>query len=97
MGDRYSRIYRFASQIASALGSADISYVLPFPNCSIKENGIDIDETYLTLFSDKIKLINKKDYLKLANLDNCVYLFMSSKNMKNLQNKIIELKKEFRK
>lgn len=93
-GDRYSRVHKFASEIASALELADASYVLPFPSCSVKEDGIDIDESYLTLFSDKIKLLDDKEYLKLVNMKDCVYLFMSSKNMKDIQNKIIELKKK---
>ena len=54
---------------------------------------IDIDEKYLGLFSEKIKFLDEKEYLKLASYNNCVYLFMSSKNMKDVQNKIIELKK----
>ena len=93
-GDRYSRIYKFANEIASALDLADLCYVLPFPSSSVKEEGIDIDETYLMLYSNKIKLIDKNEMLLLANKNDCVYLFMSSKNMKDVQNKIIELKKE---
>lgn len=93
-GDRYSRIYKFASEIASALELADSCYVLPFPSSSVKEEGIDIDETYLRLYSNKIKLIDENEMLLLANKNDCVYLFMSSKNMKDVQNKIIELKKE---
>lgn len=91
-GDRYSRVQKFASEIASSLDKADYSYVLPFPSCSVKEEGIDIDESYLTLFSNKIKLLDEEEYLKLANINDCVYLFMSSKNMKDIQSKIIELK-----
>lgn len=93
-GDRYSRIYKFASEIASALECADVCYVLPFPSCSVKEEGINIDETYLALFSNKIKFIDEKEYLEISKMHDCIYLFMSSKNMKDIQNKIIELKKE---
>jgi len=96
-GDRYSRVHKFASSIASALEKADLCYVLPFPSCSVKEEGIDIDETYLSLFSNKIKFLNEKEYLEISKIDDCVYLFMSSKNMKDIQNKIIELKKEISK
>lgn len=91
-GDRYSRVYTFAREIAQSLSSADNAYVLPFPSCSIKEDGINIDESYITLFSDKIKLLNEEEYDKISKYTNCVYLFMSSKNMKEIQNKIIELK-----
>lgn len=91
-GDRYSRVYKFANEIAQALEKADISYVLPFPTCSVKEDGINIDETYLKLFSSKINLLDEREYLKLATITDCVYLFMSSKNMKDVENKIIDLK-----
>jgi len=93
-GDRYSRVYTFAREIVDALTSADECYVLPFPTCSVKEENFNIDEKYLGLFSEKIKFINEEEYLKLAKIDNAVYLFMSSKNMKDVQNKIIDLKKE---
>ncbi len=93
-GDRYSRIYKFASEIANSLSKADKSYVLPFPKCSNREFGIDIDESYITLFSSKVKLLNELEYKKIAELENCIYLFMSSKNMKDIENKIIELKKK---
>jgi len=93
-GDRYSRVYKFASKIASSLEIADEAYVLPFPACSVKEEGIDIDESYLTLYSNKIKIFNSREIEKIAKEKNCVYLFMSSKNMKDIQSKIIDLKKE---
>ena len=91
-GDRYSRIYKFASEIAAALDLADSCYVLPFPSSSVKEEGIDIDETYLRLYSTKIKLIDENEMALLASKNDCVYLFMSSKNMMDIQNKIIKLK-----
>lgn len=91
-GDRYSRIYKFASGIASSLELADLSYVLPFPSSSVREEGIDIDETYLMLYSNRIRLIDEKETELLSNFKDCVYLFMSSKNMKDIQNKIIETK-----
>lgn len=91
-GDRYSRVYAFAKEIANALSISDECYVLPFPSCSAKEDGINIDEKYLGLFSEKIKFLDEKEYLKLAKMNNCIYLFMSSKNMKEVENKIIDLK-----
>lgn len=91
-GDRYSRVYAFAREIASSLESADNAYVLPFPSCSVKEEGINIDESYITLFSDKIRLLDDDEYEKISKYNNCIYLFMSSKNMKDIQNKIIDLK-----
>lgn len=96
-GDRYSRVYAFASKIASTLSVADEAYVLPFPSSSVKEEGINIDETYIALFSDKISLLNEKEYEKLAKYNNSVYVFMSSKSMKDIKDKIIDLKKEIRK
>ena len=56
-----------------------------------------INESYLTLYSKKIKLLSEKEYEELAKMDNSVYLCMSSKNMKDIQNKIIELKRKMRK
>ena len=35
------------------LESADMCYILPFPSSSVKEEGINIDETYLSLFSSE--------------------------------------------
>jgi len=93
-GDRYCRIYTFAREIVDALINSDECYVLPFPSCSVKDEGIDIDEKYLGLFSKKIKFLDDEEYLKLASYDNCIYLFMSSKSMKDVENKIIDLKKE---
>ena len=93
-GDRYSRIYKFASEIASSLELADMCYVLPFPSSSTPEEGININETYLKLFSSKINLLDENEYLKLASMSDCIYLFMSSKNMLDIQNKIIELKQK---
>ena len=59
-GDRYSRVYTFAREIASALESADNAYVLPFPSCSVKEEGINIDESYITLLTVLVHLFCKK-------------------------------------
>lgn len=92
-GDRYSRVYTFARQIADALSKANYSYVLPFPSCSVKEEGINIDETYLCLFDNNIKCLNQEELIKISRMQNCVYLFMSSKSMKDIRNKIIDLKK----
>lgn len=96
-GDRYSRVFKFAKDIANSLGLADLAYVLPFPSCSEKEKGIDINEKYLSLFNKNIKYLNDEEYEKLASYSNTVYVFMSSKNTKNEQNKIIELKAKLRK
>lgn len=96
-GDRYSRVYKFAKEIVKALFVADDVYVLPFPSCSKKEDGIDIDEKYLSLFNEKIKYLKGDEYYNLACYKDTVYVFMSSKNTKEEQNKIIELKAKLRK
>lgn len=96
-GDRYSRVYKFARKISDSLTKADYAYVLPFPICSVKEEGINIDETYLCLFSNKIKTLNEEEYKKIAELNNVVYLFMSSKNMNDVRNKITDLKRKISK
>ena len=96
-GDRYSRVYTFARQIAESLSKSDLAYVLPFPSCSVKEKGIDIDETYLCLFSSKVKTLNEEEYKKISEINDAVYLFMSSKNMNDVRNKIIELKRKISK
>ena len=41
--------------------------------------------------------LNDEEYYKLATYSNTVYVFMSSKNTKEEQNKIIELKAKLRK
>ena len=96
-GDRYSRVFKFAKEIAHALEEADYSYVLPFPLCSEREIGIDISEKYLSLFNKNIRYLDDEEYYKLATYSNTVYVFMSSKNTKEEQNKIIELKAKLRK
>ncbi len=81
--DRYSRILRFAKEFANALNLADYAYLCHFPQNAIKEEGIDIDINEIAQYIPKAKIINEDiDAAKeLANYDNVVYLFMSSKDI----------------
>ncbi len=81
--DRYSRILRFAKEFANALNLADYAYLCHFPQNAIKEEGIDIDINEIGQYIPKAKIINEDiDAAKeLANYDNVVYLFMSSKDI----------------
>ena len=83
---RVSRVYRFADDFASALKLADEVCLCPFTSIDDKEEGIDIDITYLQdrIENSRVVDANAEDAAYLASLAPAVFLFMSSKDIYNL-------------
>lgn len=92
--DRFSRIKQFAKEFADSLNLADEVYLCHFPENATKEAGIDIDITEIGQYIPRAHII-KEDMdaaKKLAQYHNTVYLFMSSKDIYKLEEKVIQCK-----
>jgi UDP-N-acetylmuramate--alanine ligase len=83
---RVSRVLRFAKEFADALSKADVVALCPFTSIDDKEEGIDIDITYLQKMIEGSFIVdeNEQDAMRLAAYKPAVYLFMSSKDIYNL-------------
>ncbi len=83
---RVSRVLRFAQEFADALSKADVVALCPFTSIDDKEEGIDIDITYLQKMIEGSFIVdeNEQDAKRLAAYKPAVYLFMSSKDIYNL-------------
>ena len=92
--DRFSRGLRFAKEFASAMDLADYPFLVHFPDNAKKEDGIDIDIHYIGQYIPRAKIIHEDDegVRLLASYDNVVYLFMSSKDIYKLEDKVIAYK-----
>jgi len=92
--DRFSRIKQFAKDFATSLDLADEVYLCHFPENAAKEPGIDIDITEIGQYIPRAHIINEDEEAakELAQHHNCVYLFMSSKDIYKLQEKVIKCK-----
>ena len=92
--DRFSRILRFAKEFADAMDLADYPYLCHFPENAVKEEGIDIDISEIGQYIPRAKIINEDEEAAkmLAEYDNVVYLFMSSKDIYKLEEKVIAQK-----
>lgn len=92
--DRFSRGLRFAKEFASAMELADHPFLVHFPDNAKKEDGIDIDIHYIGQYIPRAKIIREDDEAirLLASYDNVVYLFMSSKDIYKLEEKVISYK-----
>lgn len=92
--DRYSRIYQFAKEFAQSLSLADDVYLCHFPKNAVKEPGIDIDITEIGQYIPKAQIIDEDEAAAkmLARYENTVYLFMSSKDIYKLEEKVVALK-----
>lgn len=92
--DRFSRILRFAKEFAEAMDLADYPYLCHFPENAVKEEGIDIDISEIGQYIPRAKIINEDEEAAkmLAEYDNVVYLFMSSKDIYKLEEKVIAQK-----
>ena len=92
--DRFSRGLRFAKEFASAMDLADYPFLVHFPDNAKKEAGIDIDIHYIGQYIPRAKIIHEDDegVRLLASYDNVVYLFMSSKDIYKLEDKVIAYK-----
>ncbi len=90
--DRFSRGLRFGKEFAEAIDLADHPYFLPFPANAKKEEGIDIDIYDIAKYNPRAKVLEHDDVEELAQYDNVVFLFMSSKDIYKLEDKLIEFK-----
>lgn len=92
--DRFSRIKQFAKDFATSLDLADEVYLCHFPENAAKEPGIDIDITEIGQYIPRAHIIKEDEEaaMELAKHHNCVYLFMSSKDIYKLQEKVIKCK-----
>ena len=87
---RVSRVFRFAKEFAQALAKADVVALCPFTSIDDKEEGIDIDITYLQNMIEGSFIVdeNEADAQRLAAYKPAVYLFMSSKDIYNLSDSV---------
>ena len=87
---RASRVLYFADQFASALKKADVVYLCDFTSIDDKQDGTDIDITYLAKLIDHAHILpeNEEGAQILAKEEPCVYLFMSSKDIYELAEKV---------
>lgn len=93
--DRFSRGARFANDFAKALDLADYPYFCPFPENAAHEDGIDIDIFDIAKLLPRSKVIQEDENgaKELAAYDGVVFLFMSSKDIYKLEEKVINIKK----
>ena len=80
---RASRVLYFADQFAEALSGADSVYLCDFTSIDDKQDGTDIDITYLQkrLPGSKVLSENEEGAAELAKEKPAVFLFMSSKDI----------------
>jgi UDP-N-acetylmuramate--alanine ligase len=80
---RVSRVFRFADAFGEALSKADFVALCPFTSIDDKEDGIDIDITYLQDRTPGSIVVDEgeSDAKRLAAMQPAVYLFMSSKDI----------------
>ena len=85
---RASRVKFFADDFAKALKLADKVYLLDFTSIDDKQDGIDIDITYLSHLIDGSIILSEDDEgaKLLSKNGDAVYLFMSSKDIYNIAN-----------
>lgn len=83
---RVSRVYYFAEEFAQALSLADEVFLCDFTSIDDKEEGIDIDISYLQkrISGSRILEENEIGAKELAEEAPAVYLFMSSKDIYGL-------------
>lgn len=92
--DRFSRGARFKKEFAYEMSKADYTYFCPFPENAVKEDGIDIDiyDIAELLPSSKVILEDDTGAKELSKYENVVFLFMSSKDIYKLMEKVIAIK-----
>lgn len=83
---RASRVYHFAKEFKEALELADEVYLCDFTSIDDKQDGIDIDISYLQNLIKNSKILSEDEEGAkiLAQYHNVVYLFMSSKDIYHL-------------
>ncbi|MBM6840238.1 UDP-N-acetylmuramate--alanine ligase [[Clostridium] spiroforme] len=89
--DRFSRGARFAKEFAFEMEKADHPYFCPFPENAKHEDGIDIDIYDIAQYAPRAKVIRQDDsgIEELMQYDDCVFLFMSSKDIYKFEEKLI--------
>ena len=89
--DRFSRGARFAKEFATEMEKADHPYFCPFPDNAKHEDGIDIDIYDIAQYAPHAKVIkpDESGVEELMQYDNCVFLFMSSKDIYKFEEKLI--------
>lgn len=92
--DRFSRGAQFAKEFAKSLSLADYAYFCHFPDNAVKEVGVDIDIYDIAGYLPRAKVIKEDEEGAqiLAQHDDVVFLFMSSKDIYKLQEKVINIK-----
>lgn len=92
--DRFSRGARFANEFAKSMDSADYCYFCPFPENAAKQDGIDICIEDIAKLLPRSKVISEDELgaKELAQYDDVVFLFMSSKDIYKLEEKVIFIK-----
>ncbi len=87
--DRHSRILKFKDEFIEALTNADQAYVVNFPPTSKNDTHIDFDARILC-DGNKIKFFDEtnESYQEIASFNHVVYVFMSSKDLSFIANKI---------
>ncbi len=89
---RVGRVYYFANEFKQALELADEVGLCPFTSIDDYEEGIDIDITYLQDMIEGAFIVDdKKSVEKLATMAPAVFVFMSSKNIYDLEDQLTEL------
>lgn len=93
--DRHSRILKFKDGFKDALITADQAYVVNFPKTSKNDTKVDFDASILC-DGNKIKYFDESDeaYQKICEYNNAVYVFMSSKDLTFIANKMKLIKME---
>lgn len=92
--DRFSRGLRFAKEFAKAMENADYPFLVHFPENAKKEPGIDIDIHEIGQYIPRAIIIHEDEEAVrlLAEHDDCVFLFMSSKDIYKLEDMLIDFK-----
>lgn len=87
---RVSRVFNFAEPFAHALKVADVVALCPFTSIDDAEEEYDIDITYLQKFIEGSIIVddNDDDAQILASYRPAVYLFMSSKDIYSLSDRV---------
>ena len=88
--DRVSRLDYFSLEIAKSLLKANYAYILPFKNQNEEEK--KSIEAFVKKHKN-IKLVNEEIYKKVSKLNDVIYLMMSSKDISEVKDKILEYKK----
>ena len=92
--DRYSRLQYFLDRFAESLNLADQSAVLDFPKNAVREDEtvtVTIDDLLERLDNGKLLDINDESAQWLKDQGDAVYVFMSSKDIYLLRDKLREL------